>query len=127
MKNIFITVAFLIGNFLVMPTSVADDDKFKLRGKLFSASAIIPTGSSSVLLTEVPEGKSLTVTQFCKNGGFGPDLIGSELGRVIAEFNTVCTTYVPGVLFKGGQSISCVSEFGPVFQDQVCLINGVIR
>ena len=128
MKNIFITVAFLISNFLVMPTSLADnDDNVKLRGKLFSASATITAGQSSAVLTEVPEGKRLIVTQYCKTDFFGPDLFGSVLGRVPAEQNSACTTYIPGVVFDGAQSISCVSIFGPAFQDIACLINGVIR
>lgn len=128
MKNILITMAFLIGSLVASPMAFGDDDEsFELKGKLFSASAIIPSGSSSALLAEVPEGKKLTVTQFCKNDFFGPELVGSELGRVPAELNSACTTYVPGVLFKGGQSISCVFLFGPAFQDLVCLINGVIQ
>ncbi len=128
MKNIFITVAFLISNFLVMPTSLANDgDNIKLRGELFSASATITVGQSSAVLTEVPEGKKLIVTQYCNSGVFGIDLVGSVLGRVPAEFSSACTTYIPGVLFTGGQSISCVFIFGPAFEDIACLINGVIQ
>ena len=109
MNNKFITIAFLIGSLVASPMAFGDDDEsFQLKGKLFSASAIIPSGSSSALLAEVPEGKNLIVTQYCKNDFFGPELVGSELGRVPAEQGTACTTYVPGVLFKGGQSISCV-------------------
>ncbi len=129
MKNIFITVAFLISNFLVMPTSLANDGAdIKLRGELFSASATITVGQSSAVLTQVPEGKKLIVTQYCR-GGFmgGIDLVGSVLGRVPAEFSSACTTYIPGVLFTGGQSISCVFIFGPAFEDIACLINGVIQ
>ncbi len=128
MKNIFITVAFLISNFLVVPTSLGDDaGQFKLKGKLFSASATITSGEFSALLAEVPEGKNLIVTQYCQSGFMGTLLIGSVLGRVPSNFSSACTTYIPGVLFTGGQAISCVSLGGPVFFDRGCLINGVIR
>lgn len=127
MIKIFIPVVFLISNLVLVPTSIGDDNgKFKLKGKLFSASATITAGQSSALLAEVPEGKNLVVTQYCRSDPMGTELTGSELGRVPAEFSS-CTTYVPGVLFKGGQSVSCFTPFGPAFQDSVCLINGVIR
>lgn len=122
MKNIFITVAVLISNFLVVPTSLGAPPE-----QLFSASATITTGQSSAVLTEVPEGTTLIVTQFCKSDVMGADLIGSVLGRVPSQQNSNCTTYIPGVVFDGAQSISCVSIFGPAFQDFACLINGVIQ
>lgn len=127
MKNIVITIAVLISNFLVVPTSLGDElGQATLEGNLFSASATIATGRSSAVLTRVPGGMKLIVTQFCKSSFFGPELVGSVLGRVPAE-GSACTTYIPGVVFNGGESISCVSNFGPVFQDIACLINGVIR
>ncbi len=123
MKKKLITSAFLIGSCIA--ASLAFGQNIQLKGSVFSRSATIPAGASSVVLFNVPQNKKLIVTQFCSSFSMGIDLSGSKLGRVPAGPN-ICTTYVPGVLFKGGQSVSCVADF--MFeQDVACLINGVIK
>lgn len=128
MRNIIIASAILISSLLLVSPSLGDDDngKFDHGGKLFSASATVPIGQVSVLLAEVPRGKNLLVTQYCRDFFF-LDLVGSELGRVPSEQNSSCTTYEPGVLFKGGQSISCITRFADAGIEMACLVNGVIR
>ena len=124
MKKKLITNAFLIGSCIA--ASLAFGQDILLEGKVLSRSATIPAGASSAVLYEVPQNKKLIVTQFCKNSSPGPELFGSKLGRVPAGFE-ICTTYVPGVLFKKGETVSCVAEFPNPDFDTVCLINGVLQ
>ena len=128
MKLIIVAAAILIGILLIVPTTLGNDNnaRFNRDGRLFSASATLSNGQVSELLAEVPRGKDLVVTQYCKDF-FVLDLVGSELGRVPSEQTSSCTTYNPGVLFKGGQSISCVTRFVDPEIEMSCLINGVIR
>ena len=124
MKRRIFTSAVLIGSCIVM--SLAFGQSMQLEGTVFSRSATIPAGANAAVLYDIPRRRTLIVTQFCKNTVFGPELSGSKLGRVPAEAET-CTTYVPGVLFKGGQTVSCVADFPNPDMDTVCLINGVLQ
>ena len=122
MKKKLIISAFLIGSCIA--ASLAFGQNIQLKGTVFSRSATIPAGASSVVLFNVPQNKKLIVTQFCHT--FELQLSGSKLGRVPADALEACTTYVPGVLFKPGESLSCTARF--LFQeDTSCLINGVIK
>ncbi len=57
-----------------------------------------------------------------------PEIYGTKLGRVPSEMNSNCTTYVPGVRFKGGQVVMCETMFArPTDFDVPCLINGIIQ
>ena len=127
MKNKLIIGAFLAGTCISTPVAMAEGDQIiHLEGTVFSRSATIPAGTSSAVLYEVHRTRILIVTQFCKNNVFGPELVGSKLGRVPAGTDT-CTTYVPGVQFKGRQTISCVADFPNPDMDVTCLINGVLQ
>ncbi len=124
MKKKLITGAFLIGSCIA--ASLAFGQNIQLEGKVFSMSATIPAGALSAVIYNVPKNRKLIVTQFCKNSFPGPELFGSKLGRVPAE-GGICTTYVPGVVFKQRETVSCVTDFPSADFDGVCLINGVLQ
>lgn len=124
MKRKILTSVILIGSCTLM--SLASGQTVQLEGTVFSRSATIPAGANAAVLYDVPRKRTLIVTQYCKSTAFGPELSGSKLGRVPAGTET-CTTYVPGVLFKGGQTVSCVADFPNPDMDTVCLINGVLQ
>ena len=122
MKKKLITSAFLIGSYIA--ASLAFGQDIQLKGAVFSKSATLPAGESSVVLYNVPQNKKLIVTQYCRRNELY--LSGSKLGQVPANAMEDCTTYVPGVLFKPGESLICTARF--LFNDDsVCLINGVIK
>lgn len=126
MKNKFVIGALLAGACMTSPLAIGQEDhSHLLEGRVFSASANIVAGTASVVIYEIPAKRTLIVTQFCK-GFMGPELSGSKLGRVPSESISNCTTYVPGVRFKGGQAVVCESFFINEI-DVPCLINGVIQ
>ena len=123
MKKKLITSAFLISSCIA--ASLAFGQDIQLKGTVFSRSATIPAGASSAVLINIPDNKKLIVTQFC-GSPTSLELFGSKLGRVPVSSRDTCTTYVPGIRFRPGESVSCVALF--LFQqDAVCLINGVIK
>ncbi len=124
MKKKLITSAFLISSCIA--ASLAFGQDIQLKGTVFSRSATIPGGASSAVLFNIPDNKKLIVTQFCGSPTMSLELFGSKLGRVPVSSRDTCTTYVPGIRFRPGESVSCVALF--LFeQDVVCLINGVIK
>jgi hypothetical protein len=126
MKRKLITIAFLIGSCIAASLAFGQDHNILLEGTVFSKSATIPPGTSSAVLFDIPGKRKLIVTQFCRNLVF-LELSGSKLGRVPAEMGVTCQTYVPGVLFKWGQSVICEATFSNAEFDGVCLINGVLQ
>lgn len=102
-----------------------------------SEAATLPMTQTTVEIYRVPVGNTLVMTQACIEGdgtGFGPSIVGSELGPVPGGAagagglpSEACTNYSLGVVFQGGETISCsAGEFGSA-TDSVCLINGVLQ
>jgi hypothetical protein len=96
---------------------------------LFSASATITGAASEVVIMQIADGQNFVLTQYCRSGagpGFAPELHGSSFGVIPAGvLEGGCTTYVPGVLLRGGQSLSCSVAFpggGP--EGVSCMITG---
>lgn len=102
------------------------DPAADLAASIFSAGATILAGSGQATLAQIPAGGALIVTQYCQSGGdFGPLLTGSTFGVVPSggQSQGNCTSYTPGVLLRGEQTVSCVSTF-PGFGDTYCMITG---
>jgi outer membrane receptor protein involved in Fe transport len=128
--NRFRQVVFLTGSMALSNLALAATTASQLPDPLaniFSASATITSGSTEVALAEIPQGQSFILTQYCRSGGgagFGPELRGSAFGVIPSGVSEGgCTTYSPGILLRGGQSILCASAF-PVFDSASCMITG---
>jgi hypothetical protein len=106
----------------VPPDPVAD-----LAAQIFSISVAITSGGSQADVAQIPEGQVFILTQYCRTSsgpGFGPVLQGSTFGVIpSAGGDQACTTYTPGVLLRGAQTISCSTLF-QVFEDAYCMITG---
>ena len=102
------------------------DPAADLAASIFSAGATILAGSVQATLMQIPPGGAVIVTQYCQSGGdFGPQLQGSTFGVVPSGGNGQgnCTSYTPGVLLRGEQTVSCISAFMG-FGDTYCMITG---
>ena len=131
MKKAFTAFICVIVTFgLAQPSSAFDIGRRSSEEKVFSAAATITAPSASAFLAEIPEGKAYLVTQYCTSAAFGPVLVGSSFGALVNDSDSGgCTAYTPGVLLQGGQTLSCVSQFGPPSPDFdiQCLVTGFIR
>jgi hypothetical protein len=102
------------------------DAAAELAASIFSAGGTILAGSGQATLLQIPAGGAVIVTQYCQSGGdFGPLLQGSVFGVIPSGGSQQgnCTSYTPGVLLRGEQTVSCVSTF-PGFGDTYCMITG---
>ena len=99
---------------------------------LFSASVTIGGmgGEPQGVLANIPAGQTFILTQFCVGGnggpGFNPALRGSSFGGIPSSSQGGCTSYSPGVLLKGEQSISCSLTMSS-FEGIPCMITGYKR
>lgn len=128
MKALVTALACVLGAVALISPSSADDNKRRIwKGQVFSAGAMIPAGGTAAVLAEIAGGRKFLLTQYCQTGGdFGPQLVGSSFGVVAKKYGN-CTEYTPGVLLKGGQTLSCVSPYEGVYEDTACLITGYLR
>jgi hypothetical protein len=99
------------------------------RSEIVTRSVSVAPGTTEVLF-EVPAGRSYLVRQVCEGDEINvfTDVVGSELG-VVAK-GKGCQEYIPGILFVGGETISCVSSetgFPGTFPPGTCLITGTLK